>query len=192
MKKIIVPIIIAALMFAVGGFVAFRQMKSSNFLTSGQVLKKGSWVLPPKMDLSGSMMARAKIALTALFALRESEVFYAVAAEDEAGNPLEAGNTYKVTGKNFDTRYWSITLYGEDYFLIPNEQNIFNVNMYDVSYDQEGNFSFVISPKQQSGTWLPSSDTQSFDLLLRMYNPSEAIISDLENLELPIIKKIEN
>ena len=191
MKKIIFPIIIAVLLFAIGGFVAFRQMKSSD-LNSSQVLKKGSWVLPPKMDLSGSMWARAKIALTALFALRESEVFYAVANEDNDGNPLSGKNTYKVTGKSLDTRYWSITLYGEDYFLIANEQNIFNVNMHDVSYDENGNFSFIISPQKQESTWLPTDENQNFDLLLRLYNPSESIISDLENLALPIIEKIEN
>lgn len=178
-------------MFLLGGFLAFRQMKTSN-LASNQALKKGSWRLPPKMDLSENMWTRAKVALTGVFALRESEVFYAVANQDKEGKALEGKSTYKVSGKNFDARYWSITLYGEDYFLVPNEGNSFNVNMYDVNYDKKGNFSFIISPKKQSGTWLPSDKKQKFDLLLRLYNPSEKIINNLENLELPVIEKIKN
>ncbi|MEO1655999.1 MAG: DUF1214 domain-containing protein, partial [Bacteroidota bacterium] len=53
-------------------------------------------------------------------------------------------------------RYWSITLYGEDLFLIPNEANRYNINGQDVQYDAEGNFSFVISPEKKEEPWLPS------------------------------------
>lgn len=178
-------------MAGVGAFTAFQQLKSSG-LNSSEVLHIGSWVLPPKMDLSGHMEARARVALTALFALRETEVLYAVANKDAEGEALDGSYSYRVSGPAPEARYWSITLYGEDFFLIPNEENRYNINGLDVQYDAEGNFSFVISPEKKEGPWLPSDGTQKFDLLLRLYNPSTDLIENLETLSLPLIEKIED
>ncbi|MEO1655998.1 MAG: DUF1214 domain-containing protein [Bacteroidota bacterium] len=145
MKNIILPFFFSLSMAGVGAFIAFQQLKSSG-LNSSQVLHIGSWILPPKMDLSDHMEARARVALTALFALRESEVLYAVANKDTQGEALDGRYSYRVSGSAPDARYWSITLYGEDLFLIPNEANRYNINGQDVQYDQRGAKALLFFP----------------------------------------------
>jgi len=177
---------------SLGGLFAFQQSKQPS-LKSSQVIKNKNWIIPPKLDLSSSLLARAKIALTGLFALREQEVLYAVAIKDDEGEVLNGKHTYQVSGKALDAHYWSITLYDKNHFLVSNQAKCYNISRFDIKYDKAGNFSFFVSPQKQkqANHWLPSPQDQPFNLLLRLYNPSPSIYQNISKVDLPSITKIK-
>jgi hypothetical protein len=68
---------------------------------------------------SGAVL-RASVALHGLLALNRSETVYYSATTDGAGGALDARCAYRVTGRDPPARWWSITAYGADDYLIPN------------------------------------------------------------------------
>ena len=57
-----------------------------------------------------SLLNRAAIARSGLFALPKSEVLYYMARQDTDGNELDASHVYEVQGQSPKARYWSICL----------------------------------------------------------------------------------
>lgn len=191
---------ISALLGGGAAFLELRAIRMDNDL----MIKNGCWQVNPKMDLKQNDKQRAHIAVKGLFALRESEVLYFIASEDSNGERLTSQNNYELVGTQPNARYWSYTMYGKDYFLIPNENKIYSFNLDNLNYispdplDPEiaGNaqmaYSIVISSDKQDGNWLPSGDEDQFHILLRMYNPAPEVYNNLEGVILPTIKKIKN
>lgn len=136
-----------------------------------------------------SPYVRAAIALHGLLALRQSETIYYTAFKDSTGNPLDGNCTYKVQGKAPDARWWSITPYGADDYLIPNDLKRFSYNMNNVTYDSSGIYTIYVSRDQQSGAWLPLGNQVEFSLSLRLYNPGQSVRDNPDKIELPIIIK---
>jgi hypothetical protein len=69
------------------------------------------------------MYIRALVARTGLFALNKSETIYFIADTDDDGEPLHSSCDYRIEGKDIETRWWSITAYGEDHFLLRMKTN---------------------------------------------------------------------
>src|SRR5678815_316989 len=68
----------------------------------------------------GGMYLRAGIAVHGLLALNRSETVYYTATTDSSGIALDGRCTYRVRGRDPKSRWWSITAYGPDDYLIPN------------------------------------------------------------------------
>lgn len=153
-------------------------------------ISNGSWK-GQKLDNVGKQpLLTARIAAAALFALRPDETIYLVAKDDNEGNPLSGNSDYIVSGIPMSARYWSITLYGEDYFLIPNKINKFNFNKMNLHYNSDSTFSFIISSSSKSENWLPSEKGAHFYLTLRLYHPENDLVENIETVHLPVIKRI--
>lgn len=158
-------------------------------------IKNGSWQRYKEMDLSVNLLQRAIIARMGLFALKQEEVLYFEASTDSQGRPLESQYDYELTGFDLDARYWSITLYGEDFFLIPNRADKYSLNSSTVIMkpDDIKHFNITLSNKTKVNNWIPTGDKkQKIHLTLRLYNPSEKLYSDLNISNLPQIKRFEN
>lgn len=198
--KIFGVILLAALL---GGGAAFMELRAVR-LDSDMMIKNGCWQVNPKMDLKQNDKQRAHIAVKGLFALRESEVLYFIASQDSDGEPLSSDHDYELVGVEPNARYWSYTMYGKDYFLIPNESKVYSFNLDDLSYiaqdtlnpeisiNSQKAYSIAISSDAKAGNWLPSGQEDQFHILLRMYNPAPEVYNDLERVTLPTIKKIEH
>ena len=196
--KIISIILISGLIGVGGALMQLKNLKSG----SEQMLRNGCWQVNPKMDLKQNDWQRARIAIIGLFALRESEVLYFIASEDSDGNKLSSAHDYELTGTAPNARYWSYTLYGKDYYLIPNDSKTYSFNLDVLSYvvrdtlnpeirvDVPKSYSISISADTKEGNWLPSGSEDQFHILLRMYNPDPAVYNNLEGVSLPTIKKI--
>ena len=130
---------------------------------------------------------RASIAVHGLLALNQAETIYYQAYKDESGQVFNGDNVYRIEGKAPDARWWSITLYGADDFLVPNELNRYSYSGNSVTYDKDGKFTIYISKKQQQGDWLPLGDQKGFGLSLRLYNPGESVRKNPASVELPRI-----
>jgi hypothetical protein len=136
-----------------------------------------------------SALTRARVALFGLLALPAKEAMYYSARTDSDGAPLNGACTYTVSGGELDARWWSITLYKGEGWLVKNEANRWSVGGNAPVRDAAGNWSFTVSPVKPEGLWLPTGSTPTFDLTLRTYHPKGALLTDPTKAKLPTIKK---
>jgi hypothetical protein len=137
------------------------------------------------------LYVRANVAITGLFALNPSEAIYFSAAQDDAGQKLVAHCVYAIEGKPVAARWWSITAYADDNFLIPNPANRFSFNMGNLGRDDSGTFHVIAGPAEQPGNWLPTGTGDGgFSLLFRLYNPAPEVVANLRGIALPSIKPV--
>jgi len=144
--------------------------------------------------LAGSTTAdpytRARVAVSGLLALDRSETFYFVASADDAGKPLSSACDYRITGRSPPARWWSITAYGSDFFLIPNAAHRYSVTMTTARMNRDGSFSISASPNPQPEPWLPTGSANRVYLNLRLYNPAPELAAHPESLDAPQIQPI--
>ena len=132
--------------------------------------------------------SRALVAAFGLLALNPSETMYYSAEKDSNGNPLSADCTYRIEGKAPDARWWSITAYGADGYLIPDVER-YSYSLTGLTPDFNGVYTVYLSKTRHSGSWLPLGDEKTFYLSLRLYNPGKSVRSNPGTVELPRIIK---
>lgn len=138
---------------------------------------------------SAGMYMRARVALYGLLALDKKETLYYIAQKDDAGAPLSGNCTYVVEGKDLAARWWSVTAYGPDSFLIANDANIFSFAKTTVKREADGHYVVRVSAERQEGNWLPVKAGENFDLTARFYNPDPSLYDAPGSAELPHIVK---
>ncbi len=135
------------------------------------------------------LYSKAAVARAGLFALNKSETIYYVAGTDDEGKPLTSDCDYRIEGKDLDARWWSITLYGADFFLVPNDQKRYSFNGQNVKRKQDGGYIIFASRTAKQDNWLPSGDQDQFYLTLRLYNPAKSVYTNPGRIELPSITR---
>lgn len=154
----------------------------------------GPWMTDPTIgSTDAGAYRRAAVARAGFLALDKSETLYFTASEDDEGAPLTSNCTYRLTGSALPTRWWSITLYGPDHYLVANAENLYSQSMNSVAFDAEGQFSFAVGPGL-SGSDIPTGfagdgEGSRFSLTMRFYNPEEDIYDRLTEIALPAIAK---
>jgi len=142
--------------------------------------------------LTGSATAdpyiRTYVALTGLLALNKSETIYFEAHEDSAGQPLDGKCSYRVDGNDPDARWWSITVYGKDHFLLPNPAKRYSVSKTNIVRSADSSFSVRLSTTPEEGNWIATSES-GFELTLRLYNPGDSVRERPDAVALPSITK---
>jgi hypothetical protein len=136
----------------------------------------------------GSPYLRAYIAVHGLLALSREETVYYSAAADSDGHALDGNCTYQLEGRDPPARWWSITAYGADDFLIPNTADRYSVSMNSVTRRPDGTFAVTLTKKPTGGDWIPVAAGR-FDLTVRLYDPQAAAVADPAHVALPTIKK---
>jgi hypothetical protein len=136
----------------------------------------------------GSPYLRAQIAVHGLLALGREETIYYTAADDSDGKTLNGNCSYQIEGRDLPARWWSITVYGADDFLIPNSADRYSVSMNSVARRVDGTFVVTLSKGQAEGNWIPVSGGR-FSVTIRLYNPQAAVAADPEDVPLPAIRK---
>lgn len=140
-------------------------------------------------DPQSGPYTRAAIALHGLFALNRKEALYYNAARDSDGNRLDSACIYRIAGHDPDARWWSITAYGADDFLISNPAGLYSVSETTVVRDPNGSFVIEVGGSSKAKNWIPSG-TGRFSLTLRLYNPGPDIALDPARATLPVLKKV--
>jgi hypothetical protein len=132
----------------------------------------GHWVFS---RAAGSTAAgpytRAVIARDGLLALSAREAVYFSLYEDEQGRPLSESCVYDLNGRQLDARWWSVTLYADDNYLVQNTDSAHSIDASRAGND--GPWRIRISPVRGDAThWLSSREARrGFILMLRVYNP---------------------
>lgn len=127
-------------------------------------------------------LERARIAWAGFGALPANVAIYPGAFQDDAGEVLNGKNKYILHFYSEPPvdEFWSLTVYGEDKFLVPNELDRNGIN--DRSHfqkNEDGSFDLYIQKERPDeskiSNWLPvGADT--FELILRMYYAKEAVL----------------
>jgi hypothetical protein len=163
------------------------------FLVFGPVELGGIGVGPWKSNaLIGATDAgpvtRAIIARRGLLALNRSETVYFTAWKDGNGDTLRENCRYRVSGQDMPTRWWSLTLYGEDDFLPVNGDNAHALTETDLGSES---WSFIAGPEAAPDShWLSTRNAGDFSITLRLYHPERVVLDDPDSLDLPAIERL--
>ncbi len=161
----------------------------------GTALQNGAWWTDPAIGSPGAgPYGRAAVARAGLLALNKSETVYFTATTDDAGEALSTKCSYRLEGSPLTTRWWSITAYGADHYLIPNPAKRYSQAMNTVVRNADNGFTISVNPTGSGRNGIPTGydgngDGAAFSLTLRLYNPEEETYSDLAGLALPTITR---
>ncbi len=165
----------------------------ADFENNKAFFHNGNWTGSKNLPLGKDDLLTAQVTIFALFALPGEEAIYLFSKRDDGKEKLHSRNDYIIRGNVHDirSRYWSITAYGKDLFLVPNKAERYSVNNSTIVTDNAGNFSVLISSAERDGNWLASPIDAGFGLLLRIYRGEKDFIEHLDEVSLPAIKVIE-
>lgn len=187
MRPILTGFVLLVLGVAIGLGSAWAGL---HFSLDRTAVKVGAWQTP--LDAGGTergLYTRAVVAIGALLALSRSETIYFIARADDQGEALRGNCTYELAGKDLPARWWSITAYAGDHFLIPNAENRWSYNDANLAREADGSFRLTIAREPQPGNWLPAGRAEKIVLLARLYNPQGTVATDPATAALPTITR---
>lgn len=188
-----------AIAISVASFFGGRMMAVNSISDQSSIFdtfeRVGStWLYSDKIGAAAaSDTERARVALGGPLGLSSKEAVYFVATRDDQGAPLTSECVYQVVGQPIDTRWWSLTLYdSETQHYVPNVLNRSSWNSISVARSEAGEWTVQVASTEQDLAWLPAQEApnQSFELILRVYNPSAATRDILPNIELPKVERL--
>lgn len=131
----------------------------------------GSWKSWPKTGTTDiDPYAKAGIARSGELpiGLGDGVAFYA--RSDDEGNPLDGRCEVVLSGTTPQARFWTVTAYDQNGFVIPNSLSRFGFTSQEVTRRSDGSFEIVIAPRARPGNWLPTGGAESYVLALRLYD----------------------
>lgn len=157
-------------------------------LGSGGVVN-GPWLTNAHIgSAAADANLRASVAVGGLLALNRRETVYYTAATDDDGEPLRSECRYRVEGTDPPARWWSITAYGADHYLVPHPRRAYSVDRTRVRRDDGGTFRIMVGGEPRDADWIATAPPgETFTLTLRLYQPEGAAADDLGGTTLPRI-----
>jgi hypothetical protein len=141
-------------------------------------------------SIDADLYTRAVIARRGLLALAPQETLYYTATTDSEGRPLSGNCDYQLHGRQLAARWWSVTAYGADSFLIPNPEKRYSLSQTTVARKPSGLYVIHVGTQANGRNWLPVRDGEPFDLTVRLYNPDEQVYQAPGAVELPRIDRV--
>ena len=164
--------------------------------TFGAAIEVEGWISDWSVgSANANPYVRARIARHGLLALTKQEAVYFIKDTDDDGEKLREACEYLVSGDAFPAEWWSITLYDGDSRLPMNEDEAlsFDASVATSQMEAHEGWAFHIRPEQgdlPDDRWLSSKAAAEFDLTLRLYKPSEALLAGPETLTPPTIERL--
>jgi hypothetical protein len=153
-------------------------------------ISNGAWKTDPAVVTAQTdAYRRAFVATHGLFALNRSEAIYYTASTDSDGRALTGQCHYKVEGPVPDARWWSITAYGPDDYLIANPTGRYSVTKQQVAPDAHGRIVVLVGGNSGGNNWI-AAGTGRFSLSLRLYNPGPEFIAAPGDAALPALLRV--
>ncbi len=155
------------------------------------------WIVVTGLGTYGDQfLKRAYIAFSGLGANVDEEATCPRTFTDDQGNQLNGQYKY-ILRFNKDQlppveAFWSVTMYGPDFYLVPNDINRYDIADYTpgLEYNDDGSLDIYIQkdrPVNNESNWLPAPEGD-FNLLLRMYQPAAKILNG--TYEIPGVKRV--
>lgn len=180
-----------------GGILAARPAITA--VSERGMIRNGPWTtLAATGSTEANPYERAAVAVAGLYALAPHEALYFTAFTDDSGAALSGRCDYRVHGAAPAARWWSITLYGADHYLVANSAGVHSRHAGNLQgpapgAGPTGAGSIVIDvsalPPAQASHWLPAPEDAPFSLTLRTYHPSPALAQHRASAALPSIER---
>lgn len=163
---------------------------------AGRSASKAPWRYSTRLGRYGDdLMLRAATAWKGLGALVGDEAIYAVTDYDDQGELLAGERLYRLHfadgGQVPAGAFWSVTLYGEDRYLVPNGIGRYALgNRSPLVRNADGSLTLHVSHRAPPGpqeNWLPAPPG-GFYLILRLYHPQPSFLSG--SYRLPPLERI--
>ena len=161
-------------------------------------VKNDIWtILPSPGDPDRSIYTRAAVAAAGTFASKKPEQAYYQTEIDIEDQHLNGNCLYRLSGEDIESRWWSITAYANDGFLIENTEKLYSYNSETINYNANGGFEiyflgdndFISDVSNEN--WLRVNQDENFNISLRIYYPGEEFFSNLRRVNLPIVEKVK-
>jgi hypothetical protein len=157
------------------------------------------WIVIPKdfANYGTDYETRAGIALIGLGGILPPDVVYPTAFEDGDDKPLDAAHRYVLhfdKGRTPPTNAtWSVSMYDPQGYYVPNAINRYNLARWmPLRYNADGSLDMYFqaaSPgADKEANWLPAPSSGPFNLTVRIYWPTEAVLDG--TYKLPPIKNV--
>jgi hypothetical protein len=162
-------------------------------------IQNGDWVTSVATgSQDAGVMLKAAVALGGLLAsTQEDSMYYRLSSI--VGEPLRLNCLYRIEGDDYEANWWSITAYGWDNYLIPNQQKRYSFNNENLVRNADGSWAITVAATEQAGNWLPVGPSGApgwrklgdydFDLLLRLYTPGDAYLKTPQSAALPTVTR---
>ena len=118
--------------------------------------------------------------------------FYLIALRDKTGAPLDGAKTYRLNvPANVPVKqYWSVTAYDRDtHALILNMSRASRSSQVpDLKKNVDGSVDIYFGPKApagKEGNWVPTDPKHAFELMFRLYGPTQALFDKAWTLNDP-------
>ncbi len=192
--KVLLTLVVIGVSIGLSWYTTLSSLKDPNFIFNSFQRTNTAWLYSDKIgSAAASSIERARVAIGGPLGLSSKEAIYFVAVEDDQGRPLTSSCVYRVHGQPIDARWWSLTLYDSNtQHYVRNEANRSSWNSVAIPRSESGDWIVNVSSISQKIAWLPSQPESgnSFELMLRIYNPSEKTRAAAPNIDLPKIEKI--
>jgi hypothetical protein len=192
--KVISWLGVVALTLALSVFFLVRAIGSG---LGEMSVQNGNWVTNVSTgSTDAGIILKATIAIGGLLAsTQENSMYYRLDAVD--GQALRLNCRYRIEGNDYDSDWWSITAYGWDNYLIPNQQQRYSFNNENIIRQEDGSWVIHVSVDERAANWLPVGPSgapswrkrsdHDFDLLLRLYTPGKAYLEAPHSAVLPTV-----
>jgi len=154
--------------------------------TAFGALRIGAWTSWPKTGTQDAdPYARAEIARTGRLPIALGDGVTFQANTDDKGKRLDGRCDVEIVGITPAARFWTLTLYNREGELVPNSINRYSFTSQEVVRRGDGSFEVVVSPRANSGNWLPTGGVERYTLALRFYDTAVGVATK-EGREVPM------
>ncbi len=161
---------------------------------------ENGWIVIPKdfANYGTDYETRAGIALIGLGGIRPHDVVYPTAFVDGDNKPLDGANRYVLhfdKGQTPPTNAtWSVSMYDPQGYYVPNAINRYNLAAWmPLKYNADGSLDLYIQASSpgadKEANWLPAPASGPFNLTVRIYWPTEAVLDG--TYKLPPVRKVQ-
>jgi hypothetical protein len=159
-------------------------------------ISKNGWnlsIFGNREEMQGKYELRAVAAYRSLYGNSLEEAYCPNGLVDGDGDAFDGSKFKYVLSFNSDEvpavepkGFWSITMYGEDQFLVANQINRYSIgDRTDMKYEEDGSLVIYIQHESpgadKQSNWLPAPDG-IFSLTMRLYLPSREMLDSLSCL----------
>jgi hypothetical protein len=153
-------------------------------LTRGVVigpLQIGAWAAQPKAGTADvDPYARAEFERGGWLPTGLGDGVAFTAKTDDKGRPLDGRCDVTLSGITPQARYFTISLYDMAGKLLVNAIGRNGFTSQELLRDGDGSFQLKVGPRARAGNWLPTSDVERYQLVLRLYDTPVGIATRTE------------
>jgi len=136
----------------------------------------GAWTAWPKTGTADAdPYARASIARTGQLPIGLGDGVSFSAQSDDKGKFLDGRCDVVLDGITPTARFWTLTLYNVDGQLVANSVNRYGFTSQEIVRRADGSFQIAVSPRANSGNWLPTGGVDRYLLVLRLYDTAVGV-----------------